>query len=108
MRMATSSSTRRGRQSGADLKPPQAAVVKSDGGERCGKAGTRFRQARLREASASEPLRKCRNRIRCLIPVFDGAVFSTEWKEALWDRFFTAAPRRQRRSVERYNIVKRA
>src|SRR5271157_1593270 len=46
MRMATSSSTRRGRQSGADLKPPQAAVVKSDGGERCGKVGTRFRQAK--------------------------------------------------------------
>src|ERR1700746_3473774 len=54
----------RGRQSGVDLKPPQAAVVKSDGGERCGNAGTRFRQARLREASASEPLQKCRKRIR--------------------------------------------
>src|ERR1700730_6275875 len=54
----------RGRQSGVDLKPPQAAVVKSDGGERCGKVGTGFRQARLREASASEPLQKCRNRIR--------------------------------------------
>jgi hypothetical protein len=26
----------RGRQSGADFKPPQAAVVKSNGGERCG------------------------------------------------------------------------
>src|SRR5580704_16342167 len=52
------------RQSGADLKPPQAAVVKSDGGERCGNAGTRFRQARSREASASELLQKCRKRIR--------------------------------------------
>ena len=48
----------------SDLKPPQAAVVKSDGGERCGKVGTRFRQARLREASASEPSMKCRKRIR--------------------------------------------
>src|SRR6266403_585615 len=28
------------------------------------KVGTRFRQARLREASASEPLQKCRNAIR--------------------------------------------
>ena len=28
------------RQSGADLKPPQAAVVKSPGGERCGNVGT--------------------------------------------------------------------
>jgi hypothetical protein len=32
-----------------DLKPPQAAVVKSDGGEQW---GTRFRRARLRDASA--------------------------------------------------------
>jgi hypothetical protein len=30
----------RGRQSGVDLKPPQAALVKSHGGERCGKVGT--------------------------------------------------------------------
>jgi len=51
------------RQSGADLKPPQAAAVKSRGGERCGNAGTRFRQARSREASASEPLQKCRKAI---------------------------------------------
>jgi hypothetical protein len=43
-----------------------------------------------------------------LIPDFDGALFSLEWKDALWARFFTAAPRRQRRSVERYSIVKRA
>jgi hypothetical protein len=54
----------RGRQPGVDLKPPQAAVVKSDGGERCGNDGTRFRQARLGEASASEPSMKCRKRIR--------------------------------------------
>jgi hypothetical protein len=45
---------------------------------------------------------------RCLIPGFDGAMFSIEWKEALWARFFMEAPRRQRRSVERYSIVKRA
>jgi hypothetical protein len=35
----------------------------SDGGERCGNAGTRIRQARLREASASEPSMKCRKRL---------------------------------------------
>jgi hypothetical protein len=45
--------------------------------------------------------------IRCLVPAFDGAYFSREWKEALWARFYTEAPPRQRRSVERYNIVKR-
>src|SRR6516162_7010096 len=32
--------------------------------QRCGNAGTRFRQAWSREASASEPLQKCRKRIR--------------------------------------------
>src|SRR6266436_9654314 len=37
---------------------------KAMGGERCGNAGTRFWQARLREASASKPSMKCRKRIR--------------------------------------------
>lgn len=50
----------------------------------------------------------CRPRSKCLIPGFDGALFSQKWKDALWDRFFTAAPQRQRRSVEQYRIVKRA
>ena len=44
----------------------------------------------------------------CLVPAFGGAVLSPEWKEALWDKFFTAAPQRQRQSVEQYKIVKRA
>jgi hypothetical protein len=46
--------------------------------------------------------------IRCLIPGFDGAIFSLEWKEALWARFCTGTPQRQRQSVEQYKIVKRA
>jgi len=41
-------------------------------------------------------------RSRCLIPAFDGAMLSPEWRDALWARFTTGAPRRQRRSVERY------
>lgn len=45
---------------------------------------------------------------RCLIPGFGGAVFSQAWKDALWARFFTVAPPRQRRSVARSSIVKRA
>ena len=45
---------------------------------------------------------------RCLIPGFDGALFTLDWRDALWARFSTGAPRRLRRSVERYNIVKRA
>ncbi len=45
---------------------------------------------------------------QCLVPAFDGALFSLEWRDALWDRFYTAAPKRQRQSVEQYKIVKRA
>ena len=41
----------------------------------------------------------------CLVPGFDGASLSIDSKDALWARFFTGAPRRQRQSVERYNIV---
>jgi transposase-like protein len=37
-----------------------------------------------------------------LIPVFDGAIFSLEWKDALWDKFFTSAPQQLRQSVEQY------
>jgi hypothetical protein len=40
-----------------------------------------------------------------LIPEFDGALFTAKWKDALWAKFFMAAPERQRRSVEQYNIV---
>lgn len=40
---------------------------------------------------------------RCSIPGFDGAIFSAGWRDALWARFFTGAPRQQRRSVERYS-----
>ncbi|BCH59750.1 hypothetical protein RvVAR0630_23740 [Agrobacterium vitis] len=47
-------------------------------------------------------------RPKCLIPDFNGALFSLEWKEALWARFYTVAPQRQRQSVEQYKIVKRA
>jgi hypothetical protein len=40
--------------------------------------------------------------MKCLlgfsVPAFDGMILSIEWKEALWARFFTAAPRQLRRS----------
>jgi hypothetical protein len=43
-----------------------------------------------------------------LIPAFDGAFSMREWKDALWDRFYTAAPARQRaprwKPVERYKL----
>ena len=39
----------------------------------------------------------------CLIPRFDGAIFSLEWKEALWDKYFTAAPRPRTPSEQQYS-----
>src|SRR5690606_11562506 len=48
------------------------------------------------------------HRTRCLVPDFNGAIFSDKWKEALWDKFYTAAPQRHRQCVEQYKIVKRA
>ncbi|WP_207209918.1 hypothetical protein, partial [Tropicimonas sp. IMCC6043] len=40
---------------------------------------------------------------RCLIPRFDGAIHSLEWKEALWDRYVTAAPRPRTPSEQQYS-----
>jgi hypothetical protein len=43
-----------------------------------------------------------------LVPGIDGALSASNWRDALWARFYMGAPRRQRSSVERYSIVKRA
>lgn len=42
---------------------------------------------------------------RCMIPRFDGAILSLAWKEALWDRYATAAPRPGRPSELRYSVA---
>jgi hypothetical protein len=41
-----------------------------------------------------EPEPRPRCAARCLIPGFDWAIHSLEWKDALWDRYATAAPGR--------------
>jgi hypothetical protein len=76
-----------------------------------GEAGVVLRQidvaeegvGRLGRRDSSEP-----QFLRCLVPAFDGASLSSDSKDALWAKFCMGAPRRQRRSVERYSIVKRA
>ncbi len=40
---------------------------------------------------------------RCLIPWFDGAIHSVEWKDALWDRYVMAAPRPRTPSEQQYS-----
>src|SRR4051812_35925840 len=45
---------------------------------------------------------------RCLVPGFDGALFSPEWKAALWAKVCMGAPARRRQCVERSSIVQRA
>jgi hypothetical protein len=39
----------------------------------------------------------------CLIPWFDGVILSQEWKEALWDKFVTGAPRPRTPSEQQYS-----
>ena len=51
----------RSRPAGGGCKPPQAAPVKSRGGERCGNGAPGARQVRVAKASGSEPLMTCRN-----------------------------------------------
>jgi hypothetical protein len=51
----------RSRLAGAGFKPPSAALVKSQGGERDGKGVTRSRHVSIKETNASEPSMKCRN-----------------------------------------------
>ena len=41
--------------------------------------------------------------VYCLIPRFDGVIFSLEWKEALWDKFVIAAPRPRTPSEQQYS-----
>ena len=41
--------------------------------------------------------------LNCLIPWFDGAIHSLEWKEVLWAKFVTAAPRPRSRSEQQYS-----
>lgn len=33
---------------------------------------------------------------RCSVPAFDGVLFSHQWRDALWDKYFTRAPARSR------------
>ena len=40
---------------------------------------------------------------KCMIPRFDGVIFSLEWKEALWDKFVIAAPRPRTPSEQQYS-----
>jgi hypothetical protein len=47
-----------------------------------------------------------RARLRYLIPGFDGAISSSEWKDALWARYCTEAPRRRGLSGARSREVR--
>lgn len=39
-----------------------------------------------------------------LVPDFDGALFSPEWTEAIWDKFYTEAPRQRTPFEQQYCI----
>ncbi len=52
---------------------------------------------------ASDALNAVGHMTRCLIPRFDGAILSLEWKEAIWDRYVTGAPRPRPPSEQQYS-----
>ena len=91
---------------GSNVRPS----TRADLGERLtnGRFQGLTKAARTPDMGRQRPFRMPGLMSRCLIPGFDGALFTAGWRDALWARFSTAAPRRRRRSVERYNIVKRA
>lgn len=41
--------------------------------------------------------------VNCLVPVCDGLLICDDQKDALWDKFFTAAPRPRTRSEQQYS-----
>ncbi|ABI60081.1 hypothetical protein [Nitrosomonas eutropha] len=47
------------------------------------------------------------NLLRCLVPRCAGVTYNQLRRDDLWDRYYTEAPARQWRCVERYKIVKR-
>src|SRR3989338_8784105 len=57
----------------------------------------------LVDASSSGGLQQEPGDPRCLIPRFDGAILSQDWKEALWDRVVTGAPRPRTPSEQQYS-----
>ncbi|WP_297767464.1 hypothetical protein, partial [uncultured Roseovarius sp.] len=71
-----------------------------DGGESCAAALATLDF--LRRHGAGAFIAGIRH-IRCLIPWFDGAILSQEWKEALWAKFVTGAPRPRTLSEQRYS-----
>lgn len=45
---------------------------------------------------------------RCSVPGYGGTMEPPTRRDELWDRFYTAAPQRQRQSVAQSKVVKRA
>lgn len=59
---------------------------------------------RMRTENGQGPHHSRRDRgARCLIPWFDGAIRSLEWKEAIWNRYVTGAPRPRTPSEQQYS-----
>lgn len=45
---------------------------------------------------------------RYLVPLYDGIEYDQLQSGELWNKYYMAAPSRQRGCVERYNIIKKA
>jgi integrase len=87
-----------------DLKNGSIAIERPKGSLRTTQAVTEHRGELLLNEH-----RVLREWISCIVPQCDGVEYGelSSW-EALWDKYFTGAPARQRQCVEQYKIVKRA
>jgi hypothetical protein len=67
-----------------------------------------YNSRRIANVAPPSTCMKCQTEAapRCLVPAFDGVIFSHQWKDSLWDRFCTGAPARQRAVRRANNIVK--
>ena len=68
-----------------------------------GKWRRRFAQSGLEGLTDEYRAGRPRTVSVCLIPRFDGAILSLEWKEAAWDRYVTGAPRPRTPSEQQYS-----
>ena len=84
----------KGHRTGALLLGDRSSAANTDAYSAHHQFGTLVMHSVLPQAPCDIPT-------RCSVPAFGGAHSATDWKDALWDKFFTAAPQRGREAIRR-------
>src|SRR4051812_27000021 len=84
------------------LAPPRATRPRSNSPDPISLGPAHSQPRRATEQSARpHSSQMIRTPANCMVPGFDGALFSLEWKDALWAKFYMGAPARRRQCVAR-------